>query len=314
MGKFSKWTEIENLYKVPEILSLAYAKEVVATEKIHGTSVRVGCVEDVIRVGGRNEEFDFALSNPGASMGFVGWLRQTQIPEKIQKLAKELGKDIIFYGEWHGVGIQRGIKYLPDGRDFRVFGVRINEDIQDWDVVVELSTKIGVRTVPVLYRGIPNMEIFDQLRIIPSMVAKENGIDLADNIAEGIVVSAIPMQQLGQSWLIAKYKNPKFEERVSQQKKEHKPLEISDSAVCFVEEFWTLQRLEHILTYLREQGIDIQSPKVIGLAIKGMFEDVIKEGRPEWEALPEEAQRAATKLHPTRTKELLETFWREELS
>lgn len=84
----------------------------------------------------------------------------------------------------------------------------------------------------------------------------------------------------------------------------------------FVKEFWTLQRLEHVLTYLREKdpNLNLSSPKVIGPAIKGMFEDVRKEGEPEWEAISEEAQRLVGKLHPTHTKELLEAYWRELIS
>ena len=309
MGTFSKWTEIESIFRLKEILSVG---EVVATEKIHGTSMRIGCIEGVIRVGGRNEEFDFALSNPGTGMGFMGWLRGTSIPVKIKEVAAELEKDIIFYGEWHGVGIQKGIRYFAQEKGFRIFGLRINEDLQDWDKVAEFSAKIGVPTVPVLYRGAPNMEVFDRFRLVPSVVAKENGVDVSDNIVEGIVISAVPMQRIGQSWLIAKHKNPKFAERASE-KKAPEPIGegVMENGSYFVNEFWTAQRLEHVLTYLREKGIDIASPTAIGQAIRGMFDDVMKEGQPEWQALSEETQRIVGKIHPSRTKELLEFYWRE---
>ena len=223
MGTFSKWTDVEGLVRVPEILSLGYVREVVVTEKIHGTSVRFGVVDDVFRVGGRNEEFDFVTSGSKVGMGFLGWLREkSEIVQKLKDLAVELRQDVIVYGEWHGEGIQKGIKYLPAGRDFRSFGVRFGEDLQDHDVVVKVSERIGVQTVPVLYRGVPDIEVFDQLRVAPSVVAKENEIDLENNFAEGIVISAIPMQRVGQSvgqsWLIAKHKDPRFAERVSEQK------------------------------------------------------------------------------------------------
>lgn len=317
MGTFAKWISIENLYRVPEILSPLYVKEVVVPEKIHGTSARVGCIDEVFRVGGRNEEFDLATSKDSSCFGLLGWVRSTSLSERVVALAHELGLDLIVYGEWFGAGIQKGVTYLPAGeKGFLVFGVRIGEDLASWDTVVEISAKLGLTTVPVLYRGKPDMEVFDRLRSIPSTVAYEHGVGSDSNIAEGIVIFSLPLQRLGESYLIAKHKHPNFAERQSERrdKAPRIPTEgeatANEAANAFVEEFWTASRLEHVLTYLSEQGIDVSKPTVLGPAIRGMFDDVRKEGGPEWGALSLEAQKLVGRIHPSRTKTLIEEYLR----
>lgn len=68
MGEFPKYAELVTLDRRPEILSV---KQVVATEKIHGTNFRVFFPAGMtsigeVRFGGRNEEFE-----PGDD-GFYG--------------------------------------------------------------------------------------------------------------------------------------------------------------------------------------------------------------------------------------------------
>lgn len=251
------------------------------------------------------------------------WVRQnSQVCARLREFAQEIGKNVTVYGEWFGAGIQKGIVYLPKGeKGFRVFGARIEEDIVEWDTVAGIAKRIGVRTVPILYRGLPNIENLDHLRAIPSRTAEEHGIDDDKNLAEGVVIFAVPMQKIGLEWLIAKHKRPEHAERKSE--REGKALKISveeaealsnaqTAAEAFVEEFWTLERLEHVLTYMRESdpSLDTRSSKIIGPAIRGMFDDVMKEGQPEWHALPEDAQRIVGKIHPATTKSLLEAYVR----
>lgn len=312
--QFTKWTEIESIFKLSEILLTGM---VVVTEKVHGTSVRFGIVNGVFRVGGRNEEFDFTVNDSKAGMGFVSWLHShSDIVEKVKAFGS-VKENVIFYGEWFGAGIQKGVKYFNGTeKGFLVFGVRINKELQSWAEIVKFSELIGVRTVPLLYSGKPEPQIFDALYVLPSQVALRNGVEDNTNLLEGIVISADPMQLAKElysdstGWLIAKYKNPKFAERMSEQKVIKVVNEaVIDQANGFVAEFWTYQRLEHVLSYLREKDIDVMSSKVIGPAIKGMFEDVMKEGSVEWQTLTNDAKKAVGKIHPSHTKELLGLYW-----
>lgn len=304
MGTFKKYSEIENLHRAPAVLD---EPEVVVTEKIHGTNVRFGWVEKRFRVGGRNEEFDLEASAPSTGMGFVGWIRETDLPRKVEELAEQLGSEVILYGEWHGQGIQKGVQYV-DGKDFRVFDVRIDDDLAGWDEVVRIAEAVGLKTVPLLYRGAPSRELFDELRVKPSTVAHENGVGSEENLTEGVVIKPTTMKrdECG-SWVMAKHKNPRWEERKSL--KENKPQpDIPSGAQEFVEEFFTPERLEHVLTALRESGVDVMASSTIGPAIRGMYEDVVKESKEEFSTLPDDVKKAIGKLHSSRTKKLLDDY------
>ena len=231
----------------------------------------------------------------------------------MQALAETLSTEIIFYGEWHGQGVQKGIQYV-DGKDFRIFDVLMGDDLIGWDDVTRLAEVVGLKTVPLLYRGAPSRELFDELRMKPSVVAHENGVGSEENLAEGVVIkpSTMHRDEYG-NWLIAKHKNPRWEERKSL--KENRPKsEIPSGAQEFVDEFFTAERLEHVLTALRESGVDIVASSAIGPAIRGMYEDVVKESKEEFTELPEETQRAIAKIHPSQTKSLLDTYVSENNS
>ncbi|TSC81982.1 MAG: hypothetical protein G01um101419_701 [Parcubacteria group bacterium Gr01-1014_19] len=312
MGQFAKWTDIVSLNRLPEIMQVP---EVAVTEKIHGTSVRIGWVDNTFRVGGRNEEFDVVTSNPSTGMSFMAWVRDhPELPEKLEQLAIEKGGEVIVYGEWFGNGIQKGVRYFAEpGKGFRIFGVRINGCLMDWDVVKATAEELGLPTVPLLYRGKPDLELFDKLRVFPSKVGEENGISDPENLAEGVVISAIPMVQISSDWAIVKHKHQKFEERSSLQRDDKKSVEELESAIQFVAEFWTEQRLEHVFGGLREKGLDVRTPSSIGPTIKAMFEDVLKESQPEWTKLSEKEQKAVQKMHSGKTKMLMNEYLRKSL-
>lgn len=309
MSVFKKYPEIENLHKVPEIF---LEPEVVVTEKIHGINVRFGWVAGGFRIGGRNMEFDFGKSDDNEAKNFVGWMRATEISAKVEALAEALQKEIIFYGEWHGRGVKKNIRY-SDIKNIRIFAVRVTkgEDSRfvDWDKVVELAGIIGLTTVPVLYRGIPSSEVFDDLRIKPSVVAYENGVGNEAEFAEGVVIIPNPMHLKystgdDEKWIMAKYKNPIHEERKSLREFKRRPLK-PEGAEEFVEEFFTSERLEHVLDGLEEQGVDVASRASIGIIIKSMFDDVIKESKEEFQNLSDDVKHAVGKLHAAKTKALL---------
>lgn len=310
MSTFTTYPKIENLHRIPAILD---EPDVVVTEKIHGANVRFGWVNDHFCIGGRNEEFGFETSPPSAGMGFVGWIRKTDIPERVEILAESLSTEIIFYGEWHGQGIQKGVQYV-NGKDLRIFDVRIKDDLINWDEVTRLAKEVCIKTVPLLYRGAPSRELFDELRIKPSSVAHENGVGSEENLAEGVVIkpSTMHRDEYG-NWLMAKHKNPIWEERKSL--KENKPkLEITSGVQEFVDEFFTAERLDHVLTALRESGVNIMASSAIGSVIREMYRDVVKESKEEFTELSKEIKRAIGKLHPSRTKSLLDTYISENNS
>lgn len=304
MGLFKKYPHIELLHRVPEIMA---EPRVVVQEKPDGTNFRYGWVDGRFRIGGHNEEFDFLTSNPNACFGALGWARATNLDKRVEELARSLGVEIIFHDEWFGPGVQKRIVYSNEKQQ-RTFDVRIDGELVDWERVVELTERLGHRTVPLLYEGKPDMDVFNQLRVAPSKIAYENDLGSEENIAEGIVIKPTRMHKKNNDqWIIAKHKAPKFSERKSLVEGKA-PLVVPACATTFLDEFITLERLEHVLSSLRSAGVDVMDPKQTGTIIQGMYADVIKESGPEFEQLDEESQKAINKRHGGRTKILLDIW------
>jgi len=120
------------------------------------------------------------------------------------------------------------------------------------------------------------------------------------------------MECVGHTWAIAKYKHPKFEERASRRGggDGQKAIVVpTASATAFITEFWTDERLNHVASGIRERGVDPRSGDAMPMFIKGMFHDVVeKEGIPEWQTLTDDDKKMVGRLHPKKTKELLETY------
>ena len=151
---FERYSEIESLHRR---MGLLQCDEVVITEKIDGTNMRIGLINNQFKIGGRNMEFD--LANPQGDLGFVAWCKDNNTESRLRSL--NIGH-IIVYGEFCGEKIN--VPIYGKGRDFLVFDIKINGKYIDWDNATELAAKMNLKTVPIIYRGKPSLEIFNQLR------------------------------------------------------------------------------------------------------------------------------------------------------
>lgn len=309
---FKKYPHLESLVK-PEMQNIFLQPEVVCTEKIHGTNARVGVIDGVVRIGGRNQDHTNDLQGDSV-MGFVRWVRESGLEQRL--LQQYASANIIFHGEWFGSGIQKGINYGKE-KQFRVFDVRWEGVMQDWEKVQLHATFIGLKTVPELFKGFPKLEVFDQLLDVQSTVAKELGVETANNSHEGIVIKPTKMvynENTG-DWLIAKYKSAKWSERKSEKdKKDFVPLPTEIHA--FVDEFVTDTRLEHVLDHLRDQGIEVTSLEATPHVLKEMNYDILREGKAEIEKLTADETvewKQVSKLINNRTLTLLRTYLHKKL-
>ena len=288
-----KYSDIEGLHKVPDLLIV---KRVVVKEKIHGTNVRFGIVNGEFFMGGRN-----MLLPQAHIMGF-----EDKAVELASKLKAHNIDNMAFYGEWYGPGIQKHINYGNEKR-FVIFDVADIIDGQkrfkEWNEVVDICSKLKLPTVPLLYMGPPSMDIFDKLLACTSKLAMSLDVKDEDNIQEGIVIVADPIiiNAFGER-LIAKYKNQKFAETKSGTPR--KPKVLSDDVKEFVEEFVTQQRVEHVLSQLREGGHDIEQMSIMKHLIPAMIKDLQKEAADEITALGENSSQLG-KLVPSKLRELM---------
>ncbi len=68
--KFTQYPHIDNIEDVPAIFDLP---EVVVTEKVHGSGMRIGVLDGVLRIGGRRLEFADIRPDTREGMCFIQW-------------------------------------------------------------------------------------------------------------------------------------------------------------------------------------------------------------------------------------------------
>jgi Rnl2 family RNA ligase len=293
METFHKYPELVTLDKRPEILSV---KQVVATEKLHGSNFRVlfpaGMTHpDEARFGGRNEVFA-----PGDD-GFYGgkavrWFKSR--PELMRRLLEVFASygfnDAILYGEICGAGIQKGVRYAPgDEALFRAFDLRIGESFVTYDLFVTICEAAGLPRVPEIWRGEPSLEAFDALLEKPSAEGLRNGVAAEGNVAEGVVIRSNPLlRDVFGSWLIIKHKSEGFAEVTK--KRAPAPGEAGRGAPSPVDEFVATYvvrgRIVNAVGRLRDAGAKLSlAMEDVPRVAQAVVDDLHKEQEPEWQAL-----------------------------
>lgn len=175
---FPRYTDVENYLRYADVLKplAAEGTEFVITEKLHGANGRFLFLEGQMHVGSMR-----CLWKPESQNQWWKIAEMLNLPEK---LADGYG-GLAIYGEVYG-NVQ-DLKYgMPEGIDFRVFDMLNVETRQflDWDMVASISKELGLKTVPVLYRGfLPSAEALKAMT--------EGNSTLADNIREGIVIKPV---------------------------------------------------------------------------------------------------------------------------
>jgi Rnl2 family RNA ligase len=293
METFHKYPELVALHKRPEILSV---KQVVATEKLHGSNFRVyfpagaTSIADV-RFGGRNEVFA-----PGDD-GFYGgkavrWF--TSRPELVTKLMEVFAShgfsDVIVYGEICGAGIQKGVRYAPgDEALFRAFDIRVGESFVTYDLFVQLCDAAGLPRVPEIWRGEPSLAAFDALLEKPSTEGLRNGVAGEGNTAEGVVIRSNPLlRDVFGSWLVIKHKSERFAE-IAHARREPKVARgggDKGAVDAFVETYVTRGRIANAVGRLRDAGTKLaMAMEDVPVLARAVVADLHKEEEPAWQAL-----------------------------
>jgi Rnl2 family RNA ligase len=285
---FMKYPELVRVDRRPEILAV---KEVVATEKIHGTNFRVFFPAGMtsvseVRFGGRNEEHGTASETTTSFYGGrpMRWFTEDLLGRMMQTFASRGFSDVTVFGEAFGAGIQRGVRYTPgDEVLFRAFDMAVGENLVTYDLFAQIADEAGLPRVPEIWRGEPSVAAFDALLEKPSTEAVNNGVTAEDNLAEGVVIRSTPLLRdvFGQ-WLIVKHKSEKFSE-VAKRDPGGKPRADVSAATDFALTFVTPGRITNALGRLRDAGKavtdDMQDMKEL---VPAMMADLQKECMPEW--------------------------------
>lgn len=133
-------------YAVPEFEYLS-GNEWVWTEKIDGTNVRVGWNGQAIDLGGRTSDAQMPLF-------LVKRLQELFANDALAAVFGTEPGNVMLVGEGYGAKIQKaGGLYKPDGCDFILFDVLIDDVWLERANVENIAAKLGVGVVPIVARG-----------------------------------------------------------------------------------------------------------------------------------------------------------------
>ena len=175
---FARYTDIENLRNFPEILEAG--EPVLATEKIHGTSCRVGCLEGTLVAG--SKQLQRKRPEEEAAWATATYWSPLTLPA-VRTLLETLGRDhrqVILFGEVFGKGVQ-SLHYGQKSIAFRAFDLLIDGKYLGVDGFRSVCAEYGVETVPSLYEGPFSLEAIVQVSVGNTVLGDEH-------IREGVVI------------------------------------------------------------------------------------------------------------------------------
>ncbi len=192
----NKGVLILDQYSQPEFEYLRN-NEWVFTEKIDGTNVRIEwSASNGIKIGGRTD-------NAQMPMFLIDRLNELFSAELFEKNIDKTDR-LTLYGEGYGAKIQNGGNYNPDGVDFILFDVLVDDWWLQRKDVEDVAKKLGLEVVPIIGWG-----------------TLEQAVDLAQSgfeskwgnfMAEGIVLrTTCELKTRAGHRIIAKIKHKDFQ-------------------------------------------------------------------------------------------------------
>ncbi len=178
---FERYTDIENLRHFPDVIQAG--EEVIVTEKLHGTNVRIGSIAGTMLAGShglqrkRPEAEDIAIH--------TYWFPATLEPVvALLDALKEDHRQVILFGEVYGSRIQKLDYGQKRGLGFTAFDLYVDGKYLDYDAFTALCGTYGVTTVPELGRGSYSLAFVRDLSSGPTTLP-------GTHIREGVVVKPV---------------------------------------------------------------------------------------------------------------------------
>lgn len=189
-----KYTDIERYENFQDVF--LEGEEVVVTEKIHGSNLRVSKKGADLFVGGHNYIFKESETN-------LYWsaIKKNGLDAL---LLKGLPDEMVLIGEVYGRKVQN-LQYGLTTQKIVFFDAFLNGRYLNWDELAALIEGVGLSMPPLLYRGAYNITKMKELSCGSTVLG-------GDHLREGIVVRpAIERTDGRLGRVILKFINPEYE-------------------------------------------------------------------------------------------------------
>ena len=172
--------------RVKKLIELQ-GKNIVITQKYDGTSTTFMVLNNIFTICGRNNAL---LQDSAESFHYFEIAKRYSIEENMLKL----GKNIAIQGEL--IGQRKDGKFKINGnrhkvKDFEFYVFNIfdidKQYYMNWTEIIEITSALGLKTVPVIYKGIMKDEWLNVKALID--MATEQKYDTGE-ICEGIVIKS----------------------------------------------------------------------------------------------------------------------------
>lgn len=297
-----------------ETIEKLFSLKCEVTEKIDGENFRVGIDEKGKFIGQRNNMFRVFEEHPNWNK----FSRKTEF--EIQKIIyyirglktgisknKYKMKNITFFGELHGNGLQNRFHFPFDGLNVIWYDVKVNDEYLCWNMKSNWFDSLSLDTPPFVGKMTIKEAFNLDIESMESQIAD-------DKFIEGVVITPLDMSEADwwrfPSRLILKYKTKRFSE---QKKGKHKKAKPENNFVSEFVDFVTEERIEHAIQHLREQDIEIfYDMKDCQYIPKAVIADIEKEEN-EGEPLSKEHRKYLGSYIPKFYKKMLEDKVKEQM-
>jgi RNA ligase (TIGR02306 family) len=189
---FHAYTDIENIRNFPSVLK--EGEEVVVTEKIHGSTCRLGLVrmndslgDDYVLMAGSSGYRRTAVDAKGRPSDYYSPMA-AHVVAMLQHLGHN-NRNIVLFGELYGSGVQDMAYGLQNGKKgFRAFDVSVDGKYLDATTKAKLFADFNVDAVPILYRGPFAWSVVESLTYGPTTMCDELAAGRFSG-REGVVVT-----------------------------------------------------------------------------------------------------------------------------
>lgn len=296
--------ETKHIHSYPSIYAIGHSvikdiftEEVIVQEKVDGSQFSFGKTvngELVCRSKGKQLLLD------APEKMFV------KAVQTVRELEPHLKPGFIYRGEFLSTPKHNTLSYnrIPK-KHIILFDVNLNSGLEEYvspEIVRLEAARLGLECVPLLFTGlVENFDIFN------SFMERESV--LGGCKVEGIVVKNYNRFTPEKKVMMGKYVSEAFKEKHRVDWKERNP-NRKDVIELLVQEFSTTARFQKAVQHLKESGELEGSPRDIGLLMKEVPQDILKEDREEikeklFQAFWKDISRGVTKSLPQWYKEQL---------